>query len=89
MNRGTIAIRNSTVSLLTQILTIVLQFATRSVFIRYLGVELLGLSSTFASLLSTLSLAELGFQSAVVFNLYALWRPTMRMQSAKSSASTG
>ena len=70
MNRGTIAIRNSTVSLLTQILTIVLQFATRSVFIRYLGVELLGLSSTFASLLSTLSLAELGFQSAVVFNLY-------------------
>ena len=71
MNRGTIAIRNSTVSLLTQILTIVLQFATRSVFIRYLGVELLGLSSTFASLLSTLSLAELGFQSAVVFNLYA------------------
>lgn len=71
MNRGTIAIRNSTVSLLTQILTIVLQFATRSVFIRYLGIELLGLGSTFSSLLNTLSLAELGFQSAVVFNLYA------------------
>ena len=71
MNRGTIAIRNSTVSLLTQILTIVLQFATRSIFIRYLGVELLGLGNTFASLLSTLSLAELGFQSAVVYNLYA------------------
>lgn len=71
MNRETIAIRNSTVSLLTQILTIVLQFATRSIFIRYLGVELLGLGNTFASLLSTLSLAELGFQSAVVYNLYA------------------
>ena len=89
MNRGTIAIRNSTVSLLTQILTIVLQFATRSIFIRYLGVELLGLGNTFASLLSTLSLAELGFQSAVVYNLYARWRHMTRKPSVKSSASTG
>lgn len=71
MNRGMIALRNSSVSLLTQIITVLLQFVTRSVFIRYLGVEALGLTSTFASLLNTLSLAELGFHTAVIYNLYA------------------
>ena len=45
-------------------------FLTRSLFIKYIGVELLGLNSTFSSVLNALSLAELGFQSAVVYNLY-------------------
>lgn len=71
MNRGITAIRNSSVGLITQVITILLQFVTRSVFIRCLGVELLGLTSTFASVLSTLSLAELGFHAAVAYNLYA------------------
>ena len=37
---------------------------------KYLGVELLGISSTFSSVLNTLSLAELGFQSAIIYSLY-------------------
>ena len=45
-------------------------FLTRSLFVKYIGVEILGLNSTFSSVLSALSLAELGFQSAVVYNLY-------------------
>jgi O-antigen/teichoic acid export membrane protein len=43
---------------------------SRKIFIDYLGIELLGLSSTFTSILNTLSLAELGFQSAIVYSLY-------------------
>lgn len=70
MNRKQLAIKNSIVSLFCQLLTVVLSFVTRSVFIKYLGVEMLGISSTFTSLLSTLSLADLGFQSAIVFLLY-------------------
>lgn len=70
MNRGLTAIRNSSVSLITQVIIILLQFVTRVVFVRHLGVEKLGLTSTFTSLLSTLSLAELGFHTAVVYNLY-------------------
>lgn len=70
MNRGKIALKNSGVGLAAQGISIILQFITRSFFINYLGVEMLGLSSTFSSLLGALSMAELGFQTAVVYNLY-------------------
>ena len=70
MNRTHKTLRNSAVSMIGQIVTILLGFISRKVFIQYLGVEMLGLNSTFASLLSTLSLAELGFQQVIVFHLY-------------------
>ena len=72
MNRTHKTLRNSAVSLLGQVLSILLSFVSRKVFIQYLGVEMLGLNSTFASLLSTLSLAELGFQQVIVFHLYGV-----------------
>lgn len=70
MNRSIIAMKNSTIGLVSQMISIVLQFVTRSIFIKYLGVEMLGLSSTFASVLGALSVAELGFQTAVTYHLY-------------------
>ena len=72
MNRTQKTIRNSAVSLMGQVITILLSFISRKVFIQYLGVELLGLNSTFASILSTLSLADLGFQQVIVFHLYGV-----------------
>ena len=72
MNRTQKTMRNSAVSLFGQIITILLSFISRKVFIQYLGVELLGLNSTFASILNTLSLAELGFQQVIVFHLYGV-----------------
>lgn len=72
MNRTHKTLRNSAVHLLGQVITILLGFISRKVFIQYLGVELLGLNSTFASLLNTLSLAELGFQQVIVFHLYGV-----------------
>lgn len=51
-------------------LVIVLSFITRSVFIRYLGISFLGIEGIFTNVLSMLSLAELGFGSAIVFKLY-------------------
>ena len=47
MNRTQKTMRNSAVSLFGQMLTILLSFISRKVFIQYLGVELLGLNSTF------------------------------------------
>ena len=70
MSRQQVAIKNSAMGLISQIVTLIFQFWTRSIFVKYLGVELLGISSTFSSILNTLSLAELGFQSAVVYSLY-------------------
>ena len=72
MNRTQKTMRNSIVGLLGQIVTILLSFISRKVFIQYLGVEMLGLNSTFTSILSTLSLAELGFQQVIVFHLYGV-----------------
>lgn len=70
MNRSSLAIRNSSIGLISQIIAVIFQLITRKVFVQYLGVELLGISSTFSSVLNTLSLAELGFQTAIIYNLY-------------------
>ena len=51
-------------------LVILLNFIVRSVFIRYLGDSFLGIEGLFTNILSMLSLAELGFGSAIVFRLY-------------------
>lgn len=70
MNRTQKTMRNSAIGLAGQLITILLNIISRKFFIQYIGVELLGLNSTFASILSTLSLAELGFQQVIVFHLY-------------------
>ena len=53
-----------------KIVGIVSQFVIRIILIRVLGGEYLGLNSLFTSVLSVLSLAELGVGSALVFNMY-------------------
>lgn len=58
------------IGLIQQVIVILLSFISRKVFIQYLGVEMLGLNSTFTSILNTLSLAEMGFQQVIVFHLY-------------------
>lgn len=70
MNRKFVVIKNSSIGLLSQLITIVFAFVTRDMFIRYMGLELLGMNSTFTSVLNALSLSELGFEAAVVYSLY-------------------
>lgn len=64
------AVKNSTIGLLGQIISLILQIISRRYFIQFIGEEILGLNNTFTSILATLSLAELGFQSAISYNLY-------------------
>lgn len=52
------------------LLLVLLNFITRSVFIRTLGESYLGIEGVFTNILSMLSLADLGFGSAIVFKLY-------------------
>lgn len=61
---------NSFVSLLCQVLNLFLNFLTRTIFIRVLGAEYLGINGLFANILTILSFAELGIGNAIVFNLY-------------------
>jgi len=62
--------RNIIYALIQVIVSQLLPFAVRTVIIYRFGVEYLGLNSLFTSILSVLSLMELGFGTAVVFSLY-------------------
>ena len=53
-----------------QIIVNVLQFVNRTIFIWYLNENYLGINGLFTSVLSALSLAELGIGSAIGFSLY-------------------
>ena len=64
------ATRNIAWGLIEKVVNIVLPFIARTVFIYILGSEYLGLNSLFTSILSVLSLTELGIGSALVFSMY-------------------
>lgn len=53
-----------------QLLTYVLQFLSRTVFIYTLGAQYLGISGLFTNIISVLNVTELGLGAAVVFSLY-------------------
>lgn len=69
-SRTTNTIYNFTSSIGGQLLTIILQFAVRTVFVNTLGKSYLGISGLFSNILSMLSLAELGVGTAILFKLY-------------------
>lgn len=54
-----------------RIISIILPFASRTAILYVLGEKYLGLSSLFSSILSFLSLAELGVGGAMVYSMYA------------------
>ncbi len=62
--------RNIYASLVNKVVTLILPFLTRSAIIYFVGVLYLGLNGLFTSILSVLSLAELGIGSAMVFSMY-------------------
>ena len=64
------AVRNIFFGTLYKMISILLPFTTRTAMIYVMGSEYVGLSSLFSSILSFLSLAELGIGSAIVFSMY-------------------
>ncbi len=61
---------SSTISMGAQVIYLLINFVLRRFFIQYFGVEILGINGVLADVLNTLSLAELGIQSAITFRLY-------------------
>lgn len=70
INRTKNAKRNISWGVIERIFSLLFQFISRTVIIKILGEDFLGLSSLFTSLLQVLNMAELGFSSAIIFNLY-------------------
>lgn len=68
--RKRLSLLNGASSLISQFLIIILGFISRSIFIKTLGDEILGLNGTFTNILSIFSISELGIGSSVAFCLY-------------------
>lgn len=64
------ATRNIIWGIIEKSASLLLPFITRTVLIKVLGADYLGLNSLFTSILSVLSISELGFGSAIVFSMY-------------------
>ena len=61
---------NAITGVIGQLLTIVMQFACRTVFIYTLSSEYLGIVGLFTNIISILSLSELGFGVAILYLIY-------------------
>ncbi|WP_039657105.1 lipopolysaccharide biosynthesis protein [Clostridium tyrobutyricum] len=64
------SVKNLGVSWVGYALKLILSFIARSIFIKVLNQEYLGINGLFTNILSLLSLAELGVGSAIIFSLY-------------------
>lgn len=62
--------KNLLYGLASQFITMILNFMVRTVFIKYLGIYYLGVNGLFTNILTVLSLAELGFGTAMVYSMY-------------------
>lgn len=72
---------NAAVSIITQVIILIVSFVCRTFFIKVLGAEYLGIDGLFSSILTILSLAELGFGSAIIYDLY---KPIAEGDTAKA-----
>ncbi len=64
------AIRNMIFGILLKVVQIIIPLLMRTVMIYFIGVEYLGLSGLFTSVLQILNLAELGISQAMTFSMY-------------------
>lgn len=54
----------------SQVISMILQLIGRTIFIHSLGIEYLGINAMFYNVLMVLSLADLGFGTAIVYSMY-------------------
>lgn len=70
MSRTSNAIRNTKYSIVSKVIILLLGFASRTVFIYFLGSTYLGVNGLYSEILSVLSFADLGFGTAMTFAMY-------------------
>lgn len=70
LNRTQNAIRNIIWGLIYKIVILIFPFIIRTVIIKNLGIDYLGLNGLFTSILNMLNLTELGVGTAIVYSMY-------------------
>ena len=63
-------LQNASVGAIYQIVLLILNFVSRTIFIQVLGKEFLGINSIFYDVLNLLSMADLGFSTAMSYTFY-------------------
>lgn len=64
------SIKNAKITFVVYVITMIFQFINRTMFLRFLSVEYLGINGLFSNILSMLNLAELGIGTAMVYEMY-------------------
>ncbi|WP_034485165.1 lipopolysaccharide biosynthesis protein [Butyrivibrio fibrisolvens] len=71
MNTRTVnSLRNATSGIVNRVVGLLIPFVLRTIVIRVLGSDYLGLNNLFTSILQVLNVADLGFNVAVIYCLY-------------------
>lgn len=70
-SRSVNSLRNVLFGFLQQFVTLALAFLARTVFIRSLGVEYIGVNGLYSNILTLLSLTELGVGNVLTYSLYS------------------
>ena len=68
--RQKLAVKSSVIGLCARLLTMVLSIISTRLFVKYLGIEIKGVSGLIANILSLLQLAEMGIGTAIIYALY-------------------
>lgn len=63
-------LKNSITGIILQVVSILISFISRKLFLYFLGIEYVGANGLFSNVLSLLSISELGFSSAITYHLY-------------------
>lgn len=82
-SRSVNSLRNVFIGISGQVITLFLSFVCRTVFIAVLGAEYLGVNGLYNSILTVLSLAELGVGNVM---LYSLYKPVAKKDEAEIGA---
>ncbi len=82
-NRTSNSLKNIKVGITNKLITMILSFVSRRLFIQYIGIEYLGINGLFAEILGVLSLADLGFGTAMTYSFY---KPIAENDTKKISA---
>lgn len=64
------SIKNMKYNIFSQILNLLIQFVSRTFFIKILGNEYLGINGLFSNILTILSLADMGIGTVLIYSMY-------------------
>lgn len=87
MGRERTAIKSGVIGIISQFSMLITKFVVRTMIIRYLGREILGLDAVIVDVVSMLSLADMGINTAMLFRLYSpvIHHDTERISSLMAS----